>query len=107
MIFQSSFLIDFQSIKENLKTDKDYPRLKNAEREGFEPPVPAKVRLISNQVHSTTLPPLLCSPRPSSVKAGHDNMLMVQNYNYCLFQRSGLNFHSGPFLSIGLPACSG
>ncbi len=29
-----------------------------AEREGFEPPVPAKVRLISNQVHSTTLPPL-------------------------------------------------
>ena len=30
-----------------------------AEREGFEPPVPSQVRLISNQVHSTTLPPLL------------------------------------------------
>ena len=26
-----------------------------AEREGFEPPVPAKVRLISSQVHSTGL----------------------------------------------------
>jgi hypothetical protein len=35
-----------------------------AEREGFEPPVPAKVRLISNQVHSTTLPPLLYPPKP-------------------------------------------
>ncbi len=30
-----------------------------AEREGFEPPVPMKVQLISNQSHSTTLTPLL------------------------------------------------
>ena len=30
-----------------------------AEREGFEPSVPVKGRLISNQVHSTALPPLL------------------------------------------------
>ncbi len=29
-----------------------------AEREGFEPPVRFHVRLISSQVHSTTLPPL-------------------------------------------------
>ena len=29
-----------------------------AEREGFEPSVPLTVRLISSQVHSTTLPPL-------------------------------------------------
>ena len=29
-----------------------------AEREGFEPSVPLIVRLISSQVHSTTLPPL-------------------------------------------------
>jgi integrase len=30
-----------------------------AEREGFEPSVPLRVRLLSKQVHSTTLPPLL------------------------------------------------
>ena len=29
-----------------------------AEREGFEPPIPVKVCLISSQVHSTALPPL-------------------------------------------------
>ncbi|ABF07582.1 hypothetical protein Rmet_0696 [Cupriavidus metallidurans CH34] len=29
-----------------------------AERVGFEPTVPSPVRLISSQVHSTTLPPL-------------------------------------------------
>jgi hypothetical protein len=29
-----------------------------AERVGFEPTVPLTVRLISSQVHSTTLPPL-------------------------------------------------
>ena len=29
-----------------------------AEREGFEPPVELPPRLISSQVHSTTLPPL-------------------------------------------------
>ena len=29
-----------------------------AEREGFEPPVELPLRLISSQVHSTTLPPL-------------------------------------------------
>ena len=31
-----------------------------AEREGFEPSVMLPPRLISSQVHSTTLPPLLC-----------------------------------------------
>ena len=30
-----------------------------AEREGFEPSVGSPLRLISSQVHSTTLPPLL------------------------------------------------
>jgi hypothetical protein len=29
-----------------------------AEREGFEPPIPVKVCLISSQVHSTALPSL-------------------------------------------------
>jgi hypothetical protein len=29
-----------------------------AEGEGFEPSVPLRVRLLSKQVHSTTLPPL-------------------------------------------------
>ena len=33
-----------------------------AEREGFEPSVMLPPRLISSQVHSTTLPPLLHSP---------------------------------------------
>jgi hypothetical protein len=32
--------------------------LNMAEREGFEPPIPVKVCLISSQVHSTALPPL-------------------------------------------------
>ena len=31
-----------------------------AERVGFEPTVVLPLRLISSQVHSTTLPPLLC-----------------------------------------------
>ena len=34
-----------------------------AERVGFEPTVPLRVRLISNQVHSTTLAPLPKSER--------------------------------------------
>jgi hypothetical protein len=33
-------------------------RLALAEREGFEPPIPVKVCLISSQVHSTALPSL-------------------------------------------------
>lgn len=61
MIFQFVFLIDLQSFATQSKTIKDYPGLKNAEREGFEPPVPSQVRLISNQVHSTALPPLQVS----------------------------------------------
>ena len=32
-----------------------------AERVGFEPTVVLPLRLISSQVHSTTLPPLLCA----------------------------------------------
>jgi hypothetical protein len=39
-----------------------------AEREGFEPPIPVKVCLISSQVHSTALPPLRVSRGNS-----HDN----------------------------------
>lgn len=35
-----------------------------AEREGFEPSVRFNVRLISSQVHSTTLPPLLIGRAP-------------------------------------------
>jgi hypothetical protein len=31
---------------------------KMAEREGFEPPVPFRVHMISNHAHSTTLSPL-------------------------------------------------
>ncbi len=34
------------------------PALKLAERVGFEPTVDLRLRLISSQVHSTTLPPL-------------------------------------------------
>ncbi len=34
-----------------------------AERVGFEPTVPLTVRLISSQVHSTTLPPLRIEPQ--------------------------------------------
>ena len=40
-----------------------------AERVGFEPTVVLPLRLISSQVHSTTLPPLLCvEARDSSRK---------------------------------------
>ncbi len=52
-------------ISRNLRLKKT-PPLKNqcgvlmlAEREGFEPSVGSPLRLISSQVHSTTLPPLL------------------------------------------------
>jgi integrase len=38
--------------------DPDRPNGKMAEREGFEPPVAFRLRLLSKQVHSTTLPPL-------------------------------------------------
>ncbi len=36
-----------------------FDRVLNAEKEGFEPPVPVKAHLISNQAHSTTLALLL------------------------------------------------
>ena len=39
-----------------------------AERVGFEPTVRLHVRLISSQVHSTTLPPLLCRSIYCSLK---------------------------------------
>ena len=39
-----------------------------AERVGFEPTVRLHVRLISSQVHSTTLPPLLCRSIYSNLK---------------------------------------
>ena len=49
-------------------TEKEKPRYQIdsrvsfvlAERVGFEPTVVLPLRLISSQVHSTTLPPLLC-----------------------------------------------
>ena|GEM_PF-2603303 len=47
-----------------------------AEREGFEPPVPAKVRLISSQVHSTGLCHLSVSPvyrECAQGKRGYEN----------------------------------
>ncbi len=37
--------------------------MKLAEREGFEPSVPLRARLISSQVQSTTLPPLRMNER--------------------------------------------
>jgi hypothetical protein len=60
-----------------------------AERVGFEPTVRLHVRLISSQVHSTTLPPLrkgACGPRePDMIRAGwnHDNRLRGRFYGYC------------------------
>src|SRR5262249_57067056 len=44
-----------------------------AEREGFEPPVPLQVRLISNQVHSTTLPSLLSCMKNVLRSAAHSS----------------------------------
>jgi len=43
--------------------DPSCPNVKMAEREGFEPSVAFRLRLLSKQVHSTTLPPLLRSFR--------------------------------------------
>jgi hypothetical protein len=52
----------YEGLAEEISLDfRQLEHLKNvvlAEREGFEPSVRLPVRLISSQVHSTTLPPL-------------------------------------------------
>ena len=46
------------------------PETELAEGEGFEPPVPLRVRLISSQVPSTTQPPFRDSLSPKPVRSG-------------------------------------
>ncbi len=50
-----------------------------AEREGFEPSVMLPPRLISSQVHSTTLPPLLNSPLRLVTAANSISSLYARN----------------------------
>ncbi len=53
-----------------VRSEGGTPDTEMAEGEGFEPPVPLRVRLISSQVPSTTQPPFRDSLSPKPVRSG-------------------------------------
>ena len=59
-----------------------------AEEEGFEPPVPLRVHLISNQAHSTTLPLLRKSPKAGFGESGRKSsrQQLTKHKNFVLRQ---------------------